>query len=63
MHGPNFSHPAFLCTFHIPHGGVGPLMCFLCRRVALENSSVPGRLCQHCGSGNHGNQCVAVERI
>ena len=62
MHGPQFSHPAALCPFHAPHGGVGPPMCFLCGNVAQVQTSVSGMLCQHCGFGNYGKQCVAITK-
>ena len=60
-HGPHFTFPAYLCVFHTPFGGVGPPVCFLCgSRVHAENF-ISGRLCQHCGFGNYGKQCVAMD--
>ena len=61
LHGPPFSHPAYLCRFHTPFGGIGPPKCFLCGNIAQQQSSVSGRLCQDCGFGNYGKQCIALD--
>ena len=61
LHGPHFSFPAYLCRFHTPFGGVGPPHCYLCGNIAQKQSAIAGSLCQHCGFGNYGKQCVAID--
>ncbi|XP_060585450.1 NACHT and WD repeat domain-containing protein 2-like [Ruditapes philippinarum] len=57
---PNTSR-AHLCNFHSVHQQATVLKCFLCSNIVTKNQAKPALLCQHCGFGNNGKRCAALD--
>lgn len=56
-----FSTSGHMCNFHSVHQVATNPRCFLCSKVVGEKMMSLANLCQHCGFGNNGKRCVALD--